>query len=144
MISGEFLAALVDSLAPGGSVATDVTLPAASIVGCDRALAEAMVSNSNLRALIEAIAAQAGDAQSFVASDPRSRIACLETAQRERPESFASLVTATLAHYYAQPHVLAALDWPSRPPQPEGHRLPPFDDSLLAKVKARGALWRTC
>ena len=31
MISGEFLAALVDSLAPGGNVAADVTLPAASL-----------------------------------------------------------------------------------------------------------------
>ena len=140
MISSDFLAALADSLAPGA----DVKLPAASMVGCDHALAQSMLNSSNLQAIIIAIAAQADGAAAFIACDPRSRSTFLEIAQREQPESFAGLVTATLTHYYAQPQVLAALGWSARPPQPEGHVLPPFDDGLLTSVRARGPIWRQC
>jgi hypothetical protein len=32
--------------------------------------------------------------------------------------------------------------YPNRPPQPEGYALEPFDESLLAAVRARGPIWR--
>lgn len=144
MINRAFLAALVDCLVPGGLISGGVALPAASTVGCDLAIAQAMIPNASLRILVDEIAARAGGPESFAASDAASRVAGLETAQRLAPESFASLVTATLAHYYAQPDVLQALGWPARPPQPEGHQLPPFNADLLMPVKARGAIWRQC
>lgn len=144
MINRAFLAALVDSLVPGGIVGGSVALPVASTVGCDRAIALAMIANTSLRILVDEIAARAGGPESFAASDTVSRVAGLETAQRLAPESFAGLVTAALAHYYAQPDVLEALGWPSRPPQPEGHQLPPFNADLLMPVKARGPIWRQC
>ena len=140
MIDGEFLATLVDCLAPG----VDANLPAASMVGCDHMLAALMPRNPNLQRVVSAIATQAGGAQSFVACDPGGRIGFLEAVQREQPEGFLALVTATLAHYYAQPQILAALGWPARPPQPAGHTLLPFDETLLVSVKARGPIWRQC
>ena len=51
-------------------------------------------------------------------------------------------VTAVLTLYYEHPDVISAFGWPSRPPQPLGHTLPPFDEDLLAPVKARGEIWR--
>lgn len=144
MIDRRFLSMLVDSIAPGGSVAKDVTLPPASAVGCDAMLGKALDGNANLRAFVEAIVMRAGGVGSFSGNSANERNLFLETVQTEQPPDFAALVNLTLAHYYAHPRVLAALDWPSRPPQPEGHELAPFDDSLLAPVLARGAIWRQC
>ncbi|MFO0990879.1 MAG: hypothetical protein U1E67_02965 [Hyphomicrobiales bacterium] len=144
MSSSKFLATLVDSIAPGGVATEAVTLPPASLVGCDLALAAAMSGSSNLRAIVEVIAERAGSAEAFVGSKASVRADNLETVQRDRPDQFASLVTVTQAHYYTHPQVLAALNWPARPPQPAGHALPPFDEGLLAPVRARGAIWREC
>lgn len=144
MNNEEFLACLVDVIAPGGAATEAVTLPAASLVGCDNALAAAISDNSNLQAIVETIAERAGSAEAFVGSKAPVRAGHLETVQREQPDRFASLVTVTLAHYYAQPQVLAALNWPAYPPQPEGHALPPSDESLLAPVRTRGPIWRQC
>ena len=47
-----------------------------------------------------------------------------------------------LAAYYCHPAVVAAFGWRSDPPQPKGHELEPFDDALLAPVKARKPFWR--
>jgi hypothetical protein len=143
-MDGEFLRALVDSIAPGGSVTVEVTLPPASAVGCDRALAGALDSNSTLQGVVDAIAARAGGMGSFSSITADQRQSLLEAVQNEKPAAFMGLVALVLAHYYAQPQVLEALNWPARPPQPEGHELPAFDESLLRPVLARGAIWRQC
>jgi len=144
VIDGDFLAALVDCIAPGGLVTKVVVLPSASVAGCDNALAEALKGNTDLRTLVEAIAAQAGGGAAFSARPAQERESLLEVLQKQQPEAFAQLVTLTLARYYAHPQVLEALDWPARPPQPEGHKLPAFDDASLTPVLARGAVWRQC
>lgn len=144
MISVEFLACLVDCIAPGGEVREGVVLPSAGSVGCNHIVAEAMAINPSLRELGDAIVARAGAEETFSATDPQKRNILLKAIQGENPERFASLVTLVLGHYYAQSQVLNALNWPVRPPQPNGHELPPFDESLLAPVRARGQIWRQC
>lgn len=144
MNSTEFLASLVDSIAPGGAVAAGFALPAASAVGCHGALAEALTGNAALRSLVDRIVAHAGGEEAFSAADAQRRSEWLDALQREQQEHFAGLVTLVLAQYYAQSEVLQALNWPARPPQPKGHELPPFDESLLAPVRARGPIWRRC
>ena len=47
-----------------------------------------------------------------------------------------------LAAYYSHPQVIAAFGWRIEPPQPLGHELEPFDESLLEQVKARPPFWR--
>ena len=140
----DFLSALVDSIAPGGYVTVEVTLPPASEVGCDRALAGALDGNSTLQGVVDVIAARAGGTGAFSSITADQRQSLLEAVQNEESAAFTGLVTLGLAHYYAQPQVLEALDWPARPPQPEGHKLPAFDESLLRPVLARGAIWRPC
>jgi hypothetical protein len=107
-------------------------------------LAEALIGDSALRALVDRIAAHAGGEEAFSVADPQKRNQWLDALQREQPERFVGLVTFILAHYYAQAEVLQALKWPARPPQPKGHGLPPFDESLLTPVRARGPIWRQC
>ncbi|MBL8908834.1 MAG: hypothetical protein JNM20_19340 [Rhizobiales bacterium] len=144
-MTGEaFMAALVDSIAPGGRVGHGLALPAASLVGCDRNLAKALADNRALQVLVDSIARQAGGTSAFTRSSAQERHALLEAVQSESPQAFTGLVALTLAHYYAQPQVLSALHWPARPPQPGGHELPAFDDSLLKPVLERGAIWRRC
>ena len=47
-----------------------------------------------------------------------------------------------LAAYYSHPAVIAAFGWRIEPPQPMGHVLEPFDETLLEQVKARKPFWR--
>ena len=47
-----------------------------------------------------------------------------------------------LAAYYSHPAVIAAFGWRTDPPQPKGHELEPFEETLLEPVKKRKPFWR--
>jgi gluconate 2-dehydrogenase subunit 3-like protein len=66
----------------------------------------------------------------------------LRAVEAENPSFFSFLVTRTYRAYYTNSSVLAALGIESRPPQPLGHSLPPFDPSLLARARERGTVYR--
>lgn len=51
-------------------------------------------------------------------------------------------VSELLAAYYSHPAVIAAFGWRPDPPQPKGHTLEPFDETLLEPVKKRKPFWR--
>jgi hypothetical protein len=130
----EFLAAVIDTLLPGDDV-----LPSGTRAGLDPA-----VYVEPHRTVFDAIAACAGGAEIFVA-DERARATILRTVERAAPDAFRSLLTAVLSDYYEAAPVLAALGWPSRPPQPTGHVVSPPDAltaERLERVRNRGALWR--
>jgi hypothetical protein len=92
--------------------------------------------------ILAAIAAEAGTRAAFRSGTDDRRGAVLRRVEQSHPGEFAALVTAVLTLYYESPEALAAFGWPSRPPQPLGHTLEPFDEELLAPVKARGEIWR--
>jgi hypothetical protein len=140
MTNSALLAVLVDSLLPGGPVAKHIALPSASSVGCDRALVQA---SNKIDSLIAKIEDQAGSADAFIAAGSSARTQLLQSIQTEEPEVFAELVTLILTHYFAQAEVLKSIGWRGEPPQPTGHPLSPFDEALLAPVRARGAIWRS-
>jgi len=143
MSSHAFLGALADSLVPGGAFMHGIDMPSGSTVGCDDALAAALAdASSPLEGLMTMIATKAGSSEAFTEASPSSRKLLLRETQETNPAQFAQLVTLVLSHYYAQPQVLSALGWQTQPPQPGGHRLEPFDDSLLDPVRKRGAIWR--
>jgi hypothetical protein len=133
----EFLAALVDTLVPGGALSNGVTAPPASAIDVDW-----MNLESRHPAILASIAAAGGGRGAFIASDERARTRLLENLQTAHPEAFTALVATVLVLYYEDPAVLAAFGWSPDPPQPHGHTLPRFDEKLLAPVKARGQLWR--
>jgi hypothetical protein len=129
----DFLAAVLDTLLPGGALANGVTVPAASAIGLKREM-----DRRKHGPLLAAIAEAAGGEEIFGAGTEEFRSNVLRRIEKQHAQDFASLVMAALVLYYEHPGVLQAFGWPSRPPQPQGHRMEPFDESLLAPVRARG------
>lgn len=72
--------------------------------------------------------------------------ALLKTIEASRTEAFEALVKACYASYYTDPEIRRILEnktgYEARPPQPQGYQMPPFDESLLEPVIARGPIWR--
>jgi hypothetical protein len=137
MSSDGFILAVVDTLAPGGVLANDVVAPPASRIAVAWQALEGPHAS-----VLAAIAEEAGTRHAFCSYTEDVRALVLAAVETARPQDFAAFVAAALTLYYEAPEVIAAFGWPPRPPQPSGHRLPPFDESLLAPVKARHGLKR--
>jgi hypothetical protein len=84
----------------------------------------------------------ASERQSFVDLDTKRQIEVLQDIENRHPAFFAVLVEHTYRGYYTLPAVHQAIGHESRPPQPQGHRLPPFDPSLLTQQRERLPFWR--
>jgi len=131
----EFLAAVIDTLLPGGDA-----LPSATRAGLDPA-----VYAASHRTVLDAITAQAGSADAFLHADESARTAAVRGVERTAPDAFRTFLTAVLSDYYEAPHVLAALGWRSEPPQPAGHSIASLDHSAMERserVRRRSKLWR--
>ncbi len=78
----------------------------------------------------------------FAAGDEAS----LRTIEAADPAAFERIVTAAYIAYYTDPEVRRVLEsvtgYEARPPQPLGYELPPFDESLLERQRARPPFWR--
>ncbi|MDJ1018066.1 MAG: hypothetical protein QNJ35_16265 [Paracoccaceae bacterium] len=75
-----------------------------------------------------------------------AREAALREIETDEPAIFGSVVSFAYNAYYTDPEVRDVIErvcgYENRPPQPLGYELPPFDESLLDQVKARGPIWR--
>ena len=74
--------------------------------------------------------------------DAARQIATLQTVEEHAPDFFAALVEHTYRGYYTLPAVHHAIGHESRPPQPLGHSLAPFDPALLDSQRQRLPFWR--
>lgn len=140
MTAGEPLAALLDTLLPGDGA----EWPAAGTHGLAdrvRELATAMPGGS--AALAAVLAALPED---FADGTQTARESRLRRIEAEQPEALEKTVTAAYNAYYTDPAIRDIIErltgYENRPPQPKGYALPPFDESLLEQVKARGPIWR--
>jgi hypothetical protein len=136
-MSEMFLSAVADTLLPGGVLANGVSAPAASRLGIGW---DAIAARQ--APVLAAIAAAAEGEEAFCSGTEDFRTDTLKRIEQSHPQEFGALVAAVLTLYYEHPHVIVAFGWTPRPPQPLGHTLPPFDEELLAPVKARGEIWR--
>lgn len=68
--------------------------------------------------------------------------AALREVEGALPAFFAALVDHAYRGYYTRPEVHRLIGHESRPPQPLGHHLPPFDSALLARQRRRAPFWR--
>ncbi len=131
----EFLAAVIDTLLPG-----DDALPSGTAAGLPLpAYAESH------RSVLDAIAAEAGGVESFIRADEAARSTAVRAVERTMPECFRALLMAVLSDYYESEPALAALGWPTHPPQPTGHAPVAMDDATAARldrIARRGLLWR--
>ncbi len=78
----------------------------------------------------------------FAALTPEAQEAVLRAVEEDAPAFFAALVDHTYRNYYADPQIHRLIGWNSRPPQPLGHTLAPFDPALLAAQQDRIPFWR--
>ncbi|HEX5418203.1 MAG TPA: gluconate 2-dehydrogenase subunit 3 family protein [Chloroflexota bacterium] len=122
--------------------------PAAGSVGAAEAIEdEAAGSPSGRRGLVDGVnaidlAAWRMLDRDFVDLDAAAQDDVLRAVEADQSAFFGFLVGRTYRAYYTNPAVLAALGIASRPPQPLGYTLPPFDPSLLARVRERGPIYR--
>ena len=73
---------------------------------------------------------------------PDDRECVLRCVERSHPEFFVVLVRHAYDGYYSHPTVLARLGLDPSPPHPRGHKVEPVDPPDLARVRARGPLYR--
>ena len=139
------LIAVLDRIIP-----TEGDLPGAGAFGIAAPIERTLATSLTLRRLFLdglmqitfASAHHAPDA-TFVSLDAEGQDAALYEVEREHPAFFAALVDHTYRNYYADPRIHALIGWDSRPPQPLGHQLLPFDPALLEHQRARAPFWRT-
>ena len=143
----DFLRSVVDTLLPG-LPATDrfSALPAASQLGIHDRLNDHLRSHSEaaqLTRVLEAIVEQAGGPGRFTEDGETAAVETLGAVETANTTDFLALLFVVSADYYESGEVLEAFGWRATPPQPLGYELAPFDEDLLATVKARPrTLWR--
>jgi hypothetical protein len=142
-VTSEFVSAVVDTLLPGDD--GDPPVPSGTAAGVAAKLAEHLVAGRDRephRVVLEAIVSTARGEDAFVNADGAERIAAVRRVEAEMKGPFDALVSLVLQDYYETEVVLLAMGWRGEPPQPRGHVLPPFDETLLEPVKRRGRMWR--
>lgn len=80
-----------------------------------------------------------GGFQALKAEQQDEAIRSVEVALTEKFGQFLKLVYVV---YYMDPRVQRRIGWETRPPQPLGFELPPFDEAILEKQKQRKPFWR--
>ena len=123
-------------------------LPGAGDLDVGASIEHSMAASSRLRRLFLdglgqiSLTAAAQTGVSFGELDEPSQVAVLQAVERAWPAFFVALVEHAYRGYYILPAVHQAVGWDSRPPQPLGHRLPPFDLALLDRQRGRAPFWR--
>lgn len=138
----DLLTAVLDTLVPAAG-----DFPGAGAVAVDHVLAIAAESAdlASLLALglqkVEEAARSAG-APEFGRLDADGRETVLRHVEREHVDVFEALVRHTYDGYYGHPNIVARLGLDPGPLHPRGHRIESRDAPDLARVIARGPLYR--
>ena len=137
----DLLAAVLDTLVPGGD-----GFPGAGEVALDRVLAMAAASadlesllSRGLQVVDETARASGAD---FTLLSPDGREYVLRRVEQSQAELFEALVRQTYDGYYSHPAVIARLGLDPGPLHPRGHRVEAIDVPDLARVIARGSIYR--
>jgi hypothetical protein len=134
-VTPDLISAVADAIVPGDAL--DPPLPSGSA-----ARVASRLQADRHRTVLAAIAEAAGGEAAFIRADAAARENVLHEVELRMRDAFAALVLAILRDYYEDDAVLRAMGWRAEPPQPSGHTLDPFDETLLKPVKDRGRLWR--
>jgi hypothetical protein len=138
----DLLALVLDTLVPASD-----GFPGAGAVALDHVLATAAASadferllSHGLRAVEEA--SRATDAAGFASLSLDDRENVLRRVEQSHAEFFEALLRHTYDGYYSHPTVIAQLGLDASPLHPRGHRVEAVDLPDLARVSARGPLYR--
>lgn len=134
---GDKLTALLETLLPGNDSwpgATDLELAATLLERIDMAAGHDDALQRILASLPDAF-------EEGTQSDREAALAPLS-----KSEDFGVVLLVAYDAYYVRDEVLALLEqrcgYVTRPPQPEGFVLSPFDESKLAQARQREPFWR--
>jgi hypothetical protein len=131
------LAALLETLLPGSE-----HWPGASELDLAATVTERVLMASGHDEAIERLLERLG--AGFEEAAPEKREAAVRA--EEGTDEFAAALLVAYDAYYVNPRVLELLEercgYVQRPPQPEGFRLDPFDESRLETVRKRKPFWR--
>jgi hypothetical protein len=120
-------------------------LPGAGDLDVGASIESSMAGSARLRRLLlDGLTeiAIATEGEPFAELDAASQIEVLEEIENKHPAFFVALVEHTYRGYYTLAAVHHAIGHESRPPQPLGHQLPPFDPTLLDRQRVRLPFWR--
>lgn len=136
------LVAVLDTLVPAGE-----GFPESGALALDHVLAIAGASAeaaSRLGLALDAIeeAARAGGVRDFAGASATEREDLLRRVERSHPDAFEALVRHTYDGFYTHPATIARLGLEPGPVQPRGHRIEPAPLPDLARVSARGPIFR--
>jgi hypothetical protein len=92
--------------------------------------------------LLIAMNAQRQTGRAFEDLEPAAQTSALEAVEQRAPAFFAALVEHAYRGYYTRAEVKRAIGVESRPPQPLGYHLEPFDPALLDRQRQRAPFWR--
>ena len=129
-------------------VPTHDDLPGAGDVGVveylDRAGGASLPLRRVLTDVLSAIEeiSQTDYAASFGSLSVDRKTGVLQQLESTDGPGFTELLRRTYADYYSKPTVLDALGIDSRPPQPRGYTLAPFDTAILERVRKRDQAYR--
>jgi hypothetical protein len=90
---------------------------------------------------IERTAGQMTD-RDFRSLEPNEQDAVLRAVESARPDFFDELIRLAYRAYYGNTQIKLSLGLETRPPQPLGFALAPFQAELLDPVRARGPVYR--
>jgi hypothetical protein len=79
---------------------------------------------------------------SFVGLSGDEQDTAIRSFETDNPSQFGVLLDISYIVYYKNPDVHARIGWESRPPQPEGNVMTPWDESVLEKIRQRAPFWR--
>ena len=141
-MTSAFLSAIVDTLLPGDH--RTPPLPSGTAAGVATELEDLVAGADGAphSVVLDAVATAAGGQDAFVRADSLGRIASVRRVEAEMPGPFRALVAVVLQDYYEADVVLLAMGWRAEPPQPQGHVVQPFDETLLGPVRRRSRMWR--
>ena len=138
----DVLALVLDALVPASG-----GFPGAGAVALDHVLAMAAASadlerrlSHGLRAVEEASRAIGAAGLASLSFDDRENV--LRRVEQSHVEFFETLVRHTYDGYYSHPTVIARLGLDASPPHPRGHQVETVDLADLARVSARGPIYR--
>lgn len=131
------LAALLDTLLPGSE-----SWPGASELGLAGAVVERLGMADGHAEAVERLLEALPD--EFVGASVDRREELLRS--HETSADFGAVLLVAYDAYYVDERVVALLEercgYVTRPPQPEGFQLAPFDESRLERARQREPFWR--
>jgi hypothetical protein len=139
----EALRAVLDRLLPPvGELPGAGTMGIAEVVERNSQFSPAM--RSGLMSVLDALSLDPGlhVTGGFRALTREHQDEAIRTVEVSMPEPFNQFLRLAYVSYYGDQRVHARIGWASRPLQPEGFELPPFDDAVLEKVRRRKPFWR--